>query len=526
MRHTAVVDESFFENSLQDEAQQHLLRKGDKLAMSMASARHRPSRLPALPIDDFAMREREQGREPTSLALENARLQALLPENLKGTKLPLVIVEPDTPHQPMYRYFEMFGKTRRLATEDMIEELIFDKKRVIATAAGKELIYALDLPDDAGTTIPTKDGTNSPVKFVDAHGVAAQVNPETGMKILHKHMAQRARNIKRQRDVIGRQAEADPPRLRSRIADARVAYFLERWNLRDPLLAHDHPDLFFTGDSEDAPVPVVVDEDAMDIDGEDAATKRAELAAANKKKKKQREEEKREFLERLENAAMHGPLGMLLARHRDKIKDRGTKTGANYFTSSEELGSARLHPSANPDMERIRMKYILSSLEQPRRNERFCPNARECIGYRGNLMRIDNSTYFSPTNSLGVILKEFLTPRQRAHFDLTGELPRKRRLCYLCGLDENTRTVYACQRTGIQPTKPIHTFCVFTNEEGEYANEQCLPVSWRMAAGRQILTGIVDSYPAFNENDYLHDVRHENGVVVRFMRYRPPRAGF
>jgi hypothetical protein len=143
-------------------------------------------------------------------------------------------------------------------------------------------------------------------------------------------------------------------------------------------------------------------------------------------------------------------------------------------------------------------------------------------------MRIDNSTYFAPTNTGGFICKAWYTPKERARFELDGTLPPGRRVCILCKDDETTRLVYDCQRAGIQPTQPIHDHCVYSNVEGEYSKEQLLPPSWRMAAGRQILTGIVDAYPAFNEADFVHDMREEEGTgaVIRFVRYRPPRAGF
>lgn len=503
-RHVTVVDEAFFEQSRTDPAQQTLLRKGDLLALDMADKRYRKSRLPSEPIDDLTMRELEQGREPISLAVENARLKEYMPEQLRDANLPLVVVDKNSPHQPLYRYFEMFGKTSRMSSEDMIEELIYDKKRVIASAANIELIYALDMPDDAGKKVVKPDGEVTEMRLVDAMGIPAKVNPETGLKITHKQMAQRTRSIKRQRDVFGRQAEADPPRLRSRIPEARVAFFLERWNRRDRLFMRDYPALFHI-DAQDT--------DAMDID---AATDNGAGAAAAKTDKQS-----------LESETKFGPLGKLLARHRTDIAERGKMTGASYFVSSEDLAGSRLHPSNNPSQERVSLRYREAQMEQPRKGEEPCANMRECVAYRSNIMRIDNATYFSPTNSVGFVCKVWYTPKQRARFELDGKTPPGRRCCILCLDDERTRFVYDCQRLGISVTQPIHDHCVYVNKEGEYATEQLLPASWRMAAGRQVLTGIVDAYPAFNEADYVHDVRVEDdGTIIRFIRYRPPRSGF
>lgn len=544
VRHIAVIDEEFFEP---DEPQKLLLRQGDKLALDMAKKRYQPSMLPRLPIEDHALRALEQGRSPNPVSLDNARLALLQPdddnkerdetdqlsylESLDGDEskkdtaptvgnvnsttyeaagfsktesrtggsagLPLVSVKSTDARQPLYRYFEIYGKTETLVTENIVEELVFDSKRVLFNFINREQLYERDLnaPSDSVEntllTEPAPRAASAAKANADANNprAKARVNAN-GMKVMHKNACQRARNIKRQREPVGRQAESEPQRLRARISDTRVEFFLERWNCRDRFLAIDHPELV-----DPSLYPTATEEQIQRERGE--LLKRTSL----------------------------GVLGQIMQRHRNEIKDRGKRTGTNYSVSSEDLGTSRLHPSANPSMCRIKKSYRESYMEQPRYGELGCGNEHECYCYKGNIALSDNATYLSPTNTSGFVCKQFLFPHQDLHFKLTGELPATRQPCIICKDCDVTRTAYDAARNNIQPLRPIHDHCVYTNVRGEYDIRQCLPKKWSIS-GRDVFTGIVDAYPLFNANDYLFDIRVENGVNIRFLRYHPPRSGF
>lgn len=480
-RHVAVIDEAFFEPN---EAQQHLLRQGDKLALSMAKEQAHPSLLPRLPIDDPELRAREQGRDPRPMALSNAilELHQHAPSSASGSgnergsagldtaALPLIAVKETDARQPMYKYLKMFGKASRVAAEGMIDEIVFDQKRILFNTISSVQLY-LSQPD---------------------HPELAALD-ENDCKILHKNACQRARNIKKQREPIERQAESEPPRLRTRIADARVEFCLERWNRQDAMFLHDWPQL-------------------ADPKYESQLPDRIAKAISAQHSKRL-------------DASKFGPLGQILSRNREKIRDRDDRTGTRYFVSSEELGSSRLHPSANKSIPRVHMSHRLAHMEQPRLGEDECANGYSCYCYKGNISFVDQTTYFSMTNTMGFICKAYRTPDEYARFLLTGERPKERRLCIVCRDSAITELVYSTVGSDIRVTEPIHDHCVYTDIKGEYRKTQCLPGSYRIN-GVQVLTGIVAPYPEFNEGDYLHDVRSENGVNIRFLRYCPARAGF
>lgn len=494
MRNMAVVDEDFYEP---DEPQSYLLRKGDKLAIDMAKKRYNKSLLPRKTIDTPVLRELEQGRDPNFLVLENARLKLLQeppkapPSQDDGPVLPLVLVNATDVRQPLYRYFEIFGKTECLVGENIVEELVFDYKRMLFNCINTEQIYKRARPTGA-PDVTTKEEREQQKKFDDEISLVpdfARVD-ENGMKIMHKSASQRARNIKRQREQTGRQAESEPQRLRARIADSRIESFLERWNRRDAIFASDYPDLI------------------------DPSLRDANLADAELQR------QRRDIHRRISL----GVLGQLLQRHRTEIRERGDRTGTAHFVSSEELGSSRLHPSVNTSLEEVSMAYILASMEQPGVGEDCCTNNQECYCYKGNISWVDSCTYFSPTNNLGFICKAWRTPNEDKIFRLTGVKP-VRRPCIVCTLEEVTRSAYAFARTDIQVTQTIQPFRVKIGK-GEYSTAQCIPLTWRIG-GRQILTGIIEPFPMFNESDYLHTQRYDaHNNCVRFIRYHPPRVGF
>jgi len=438
----------------------------------MAREQAHPSQLPRLPIEGDELRAREQGRDPQPHALRNAisELQQRPAPALEGAApapgLPLVAVAANDARQPIYKYFQIYGKASRASADGMIDEIVFDQKRILFNAITNVQLYA-----------------------------ARQDNPllaavdENSCKVLHKNACQRARNIKKQREPVDRQAESEPPRLRTRIADARVEFCLERWNRQDAMFLHDWPHLA------------------------DPAY-HAQFFEKNKA---------RAHKDMLDKAAF-GPLGQLLARNRSRIADRGDRTGTSYFVSAEELGTSRLHPSVNPVLKRVRKAHYLLMMEQPRRGERECVNGHECYCYKGNISYVDSVTYFSMTNTMGFVCKEYLTPDEYIRFKLTGELPARRGTCIVCKLDDTTQLVYAMMRSEIQ-AQVIQDHAVYTDTEGEFALSQCLSVSF-LVNGRTLMTGIVAPLPEFNEGDYLHDVRLEAGVPIRFLRYHPPRTGF
>jgi hypothetical protein len=598
-RHVAVVADSFFEL---DEYQQDLLRTGDRTALAMAAKQRLPSRLPALPVEGEALRQAEKGRVPISVALENARLAALLehaapllpderlfpspppppaeqlalpepeddeeepvsrsPVALDATALiepadeteamqldsvpvpvssasslasasastlpvpeglPLVSVKPGDVRQPLYRYFERFGKSKQLASDDLIEELIYDLKTTIYNPIVKQRVYMSkeeerqqeeerlkrqrekktrgkgSAPQPSTTTDTVATPTPSAPAVIKASDVYAAVNP-LGVKIMNKKACQRARNIKRQREETGRQAESEPRRLRSRIAEARVMFLMERWNLRDRMFAHDHPRLF------------------------EAAATLFPSAASSSSSSSAMSEAAKAIAEAQLKATEYGPIAQVLARHKQAIADRGIRTGHEFFISAEELGSARLHPSMNPSLVRVRYAYLEMYMQQPVGRERECINGRECTCYKGNIVWADMVTNFSPTNTAGFICKEWLSPLERRGFELNGKLPEKRRQCVVCHMEEITRLIGNNLRLRQEPTEAINRwFCVYVDEEGEFASTQC----WRWAyklAGRQLWTGIQETFPKYNDNDYhLTSVEIRPDVFIRCLKLRPTR---
>jgi hypothetical protein len=555
-RHIAVVDEAFFEPS---EAQKRLLRKGDRTAIAMAATRRLPSRLPKKPIEGAALRELEQGRPAVAVALENAQLDLMLQHGLAETgaaegpaaaaaatettvpsdappEVPLVSVSKADVRQPLYRYFEIFGKTKRLVADDMVDELIFDYKDVLFSPITKERLYATRRSVAEMAELKEKKKRErqklketTPPPDVDAMDLDPPAAEETqqkkkeeaveaeeeedderaavtdlGVKMMHKNACQRARNLKRQREPVGRQAESEPQRMRSRIADARVAFQLERWNLRDFMFRFDHPELLLQLNPEATTTTTP--------EGREKA-----LADLSKEMSKKREA--------LLKATAYGPLAQLLERHRRDLVDRGPRTGTKHFVSAEELGSARIHPSFNPSLPRARMAYHLAFMEEPRAGERECINGHECYCYKGNKMWMDNATFFAPTNTLGFVCKEWLLPAEKRLFDLNGTLPTQRRRCIVCILDETTRLIYANERNQTQPVQALNDHCVYVDEEDEYASSQCWhhvqPVA---GSGRRLWTGIIDAFPMFNEGDYRHDVVEiQPDVFLRCMRFSPTR---
>ncbi len=411
---------------------------------------------------------------------------------IANSTLPLIAVKSTDVRQPLYRYFELYGKTETLVTENIVEELVFDNKRVLFNYISKEQLYERDMKASPVESSPEAQSSNPSKADADANypRAKAKVN-ENGVKVLHRNAAQRARNIKRQREQIGRQAESEPQRLRARIADTRVEFFLERWNRRDRYFAIDHPELAD---------PSLDDQTALTED--------------------QIQRERGELLKR----ASLGVLGQVLQRNRGAISDRGTRTGTSYSVSSEELGTSRLHPSVNPSIPRVRRAYREAQMEQPRFGEEGCVNAHECYCYKGNISLSDNATYFSATNTSGFVCKQFMLPKEELRYKLTGKLPEKRRPCIVCKDVEVTRCAYEANRNNIQISRPIHDHCVYTGVKGEYDIRQCIPKKWSIS-GRDVFTGVVDDYPLFNGCDYLHDVRVENGAHIRILRFHP-RAGF
>jgi hypothetical protein len=163
-------------------------------------------------------------------------------------------------------------------------------------------------------------------------------------------------------------------------------------------------------------------------------------------------------------------------------------------------------------------------MQQPVGSERECINGQECTCYKSNIVWADMVTNFNPTNTAGFICKEWLSPLERRAFELNGRLPAKRRQCVVCHMDEVTRLIGNNLRLRQEPSEPINRwFCVFVDQEGEYSSKQCWRWAFRLA-GRQFWTGIQETFPKYNDNDYQHDVLEiRPDVFIRCLKLRPTR---